>query len=82
MGRGRRSRRLMARMRGRDVRARPQAADLRHGRPDPPPDLEPLRCERCGGEVSADEVECLYGGYWLCPRCAGLHKALGKAAAR
>ncbi len=77
-----RARRLMAKMRGRDARAEPQAADLRDGRPDPPEQAEPLLCERCGDEVSADDVECLYGDYWLCPKCAQQHKALAKASAR
>jgi hypothetical protein len=32
--------------------------------------------------VSADDIECLYGDYWLCPRCARQHKALAKGNAR
>lgn len=70
--------RLIRRMRGRDVEARSTQADLRIDRPDPPP--EPLRCERCDEETSADLIECLYGDYWLCPTCAKQHISMAAFA--
>jgi hypothetical protein len=35
-----------------------------------------LFCMRCGKETAADELDRLYGNYWLCVGCADLHRAL------
>jgi hypothetical protein len=66
--------RLVRKWRERDARAKVRAADLRDGRPGPPP--QPLGCERCQGVVGADDVNCFYGGYWLCRACAKVHRNL------
>ena len=46
------------------------------------PDGGAVRCERCGEETDAEEVEPLYpcgsSAYWLCPRCAGVHGRLAR----
>jgi hypothetical protein len=54
--------------------------DLRDGRPEKPPEIDPgLECERCGEMTT--KIKCLYGkvdGYWLCPACVGVHKTVAE----
>jgi hypothetical protein len=35
-----------------------------------------VKCQRCGDETPVDRMECLYGNYWLCTRCARFHKVV------
>ncbi len=73
--------RLLRKMRKKDAKAVPQKSDLRMGRPEPV-DRSGLPCERCGSETRADDLECLYGNYWLCPKCARFHKSLARMQER
>lgn len=33
-----------------------------------------VECERCGG--LAENIECMYGEYWLCQKCAKAHRVI------
>lgn len=61
---------------------RPKRGTLADGRPDPPERNEPLACERCGADVDADRVACLWGGYWVCPDCARVFEGMVNKARR
>ena len=37
-----------------------------------PPEIRGVPCERC--EELTEEISCVYGEYWLCPKCAKAHK--------
>lgn len=68
------------RQRQADHKPRVDRRTLKDGRPAPP--AKALDCERCGGDVRADDVECRYGNYWLCPSCADLHRGVAEFAER
>lgn len=61
---------------GTPVPYRPRRS-LKEGRPEKV-DRRGLPCMRCEELYPADDFQCLYGNYWLCPGCARYHRGIAE----